>query len=80
MNTKQLLFAASLVILVSACQENDPVKPAYVVPATTSPVPLANEVDSDSAYTTEGKGDLDEVTPSAKTIRKDVMPIYVKEM
>ncbi|MBC3788049.1 hypothetical protein [Spirosoma utsteinense] len=80
MNTKQLLFAAGLVILASACQENDPVRPSYVVPATTTPTPLANEVDRDSAYTTKGKGDLDEVTPSAKTTRKDVMPIYVQGM
>lgn len=74
MNTKQLLLAAGLVILASACREDDPVKPSYVVPATTTPTPFANEVDRDSTYTTQGKGDLDEVTPTMKKIRKDVMP------
>lgn len=74
MNTKQLLFAAGLVILASACQENDPVRPSYVVPATTTLTPLANEADRDSAYTTQGKGVLDEVTPLSIVKRRDVMP------
>jgi hypothetical protein len=57
MSTKQLMVAAGLILLATACKENDTVKPSNVAPAVSSPTQVVDEiVDDDSVYTTEGKG------------------------
>lgn len=77
MNTKQLMVVAGLMLLATACKEEETVRPAYGAPAVSSPAPATNAVDeTDPVYTSDGKGNpirlkMPQETPTPK---QDVMP------
>ena len=77
MNTKQLMVAAGLMFLTTACQkDDDPIRPAYVAPSIGSPAQVVDEIDSDSVYTTDGKGKPVKLrqTSGIPAPKSDVMP------
>ena len=76
MSTKQLMVATGLMLLATACKEEETIKPSYGAPVVSSPAPKPNEVDSDSVYTTEGAGQPVKLrhTSDAPGPKSDVMP------
>ena len=89
MNTKQLMVVAGLMLLATACKEEEMMRPAYVLPVVSSTVPAPNQIDSDSVHTTDGKsgpmkvrtteeqGTTSETRETASP-RQDVMPVQVE--
>lgn len=88
MNAKQLLVAAGLILLATACKEEETIKPSNVPSAVSSPAARPDEIDSDPVYTTDGKsGPLkiktteESTTPQTQEIstpKQDVMPVQVE--
>lgn len=81
MKTKNLLLAAGVLFLASACKENNPVQPAPVVTPirnTANQVPELITTD-DSVYVNVGKGRpvKGKPTPPQPTNKSDGLPLVV---